>query len=408
MKSSVQKWWRIQAALEVVIAGAGVPGLAPTCAIRRASDNMYLQAGGGAWNAGFAVNPMVEVDAVNLPGLYAYSVPNAQLFADLGARGYSFKVAEGTTPLVEYTTVTVENEFSGQLGLGLATAGAPNTVTFGVWAPPTTAYWAGLAVTILQGTGVGQTRRIGAYSNARVATVDSNWVVQPDATSVCVVHAQAAVDTVAWNGKRPNDLTVANNVKVDVEEWRALVPTTLSAANNVQSDVEEWRGALPNPLATGNVQSDVELWRNAVPATLSAGGNVASDLQRWLGSAPLPLVAQLVQSAVAAMGNDTITAAVLHASAGAELADAVWDEPMSGHGTGGTAGGQMRLALSMLQRNHRIKNPTYDADNRLLTCNLVYYPTTADALADSNALLTLHMVATYDGDGNMQTFLVRE
>lgn len=61
----------------------------------------------------------------------------------------------------------------------------------------------------------------------------------------------------------------------------------------------------------------VRLWRGLVPNTLSSGR---------------------VDSSVGAMAADTLTASALATDAGAEIADAVWDEAQSGHTTAGTFG----------------------------------------------------------------------
>ena len=60
------------------------------------------------------------------------------------------------------------------------------------------------------------------------------------------------------------------------------------------------------------------------------------------------------------------------------------------------------LGLSM--ENHRIFSPIYDANNCLTSATIKIYPTKADVLADTNAIATYAMVATFDADGKCLTY----
>ena len=61
MRHETQRWDKITAYAEIVIAGAGQTGKSPTVAIKRLSDNQWLASGGGSWAAGFATNTMGEI-----------------------------------------------------------------------------------------------------------------------------------------------------------------------------------------------------------------------------------------------------------------------------------------------------------------------------------------------------------
>ena len=178
--------------LEVVVLGVGSTGLAPTVAVQRLSDGLWLQAGGGSWGAGVATNPMVEASAANMPGLYEYTVPSARVDYSTGRQGYLVKYVEATTPLVEYETQLPQTLFSGEISLGLAAAALPAAVQLGAWAPALANFFANQYITIVGGTGAGQTRLITAYSALRVCTVAA-WTTVPDVTSVCVIHAGGQV-----------------------------------------------------------------------------------------------------------------------------------------------------------------------------------------------------------------------
>jgi hypothetical protein len=62
-----------------------------------------------------------------------------------------------------------------------------------------------------------------------------------------------------------------------------------------------------------------------------------------------------------------------------------------------------------LQENKRIFSPVYDASSNLLSCTVKTYPTKADAIADTNAIATYTMTATYNANDEMQTYqMVKE
>jgi hypothetical protein len=115
------------------------------------------------------------------------------------------------------------------------------------------------------------------------------------------------------------------------------------------------------------------------------------------------------------LAPDTIGASELATSAVAEIAgaveDSVWDALVTDHVTVGSIGHRAAVALGIGgQVYSRIMgqsgpNPTYDVEGRLLTARHSTYPTSADALADTNAIDQLDVTCTYDVDGNLATLL---
>lgn len=76
---------------------------------------------------------------------------------------------------------------------GTAQAGSLNTITLDAGASGTNSFYNGASITILSGTGSGQTRVISAYvGSTKVATVSVNWVTNPDSTSV--FHISPLID----------------------------------------------------------------------------------------------------------------------------------------------------------------------------------------------------------------------
>lgn len=71
---------------------------------------------------------------------------------------------------------------------GLAQAGAVNTLTLSSTASASDSTYVGQVVTIMGGTGVGQSRVIQSYvGSTKVATLDQVWATTPDSTSVYLV-----------------------------------------------------------------------------------------------------------------------------------------------------------------------------------------------------------------------------
>jgi hypothetical protein len=83
---------------------------------------------------------------------------------------------------------------------GTATAGTSSTITLDASAPAVTSELKGQTITIISGTGVGQSRLIATYTSGRVATVSPAWTTTPDNTSVYVVGISNQVDVRQLSG----------------------------------------------------------------------------------------------------------------------------------------------------------------------------------------------------------------
>jgi hypothetical protein len=106
-----------------------------------------------------------------------------------------------------------------------------------------------------------------------------------------------------------------------------------------------------------------------------------------------------------AIAADAIDANALKADAVTEIAAGVWDRTASAHISAGTMGYLANVASGLSQHNFRIKSPTYDSANRLSTCTLRVYGSSADASGDASPIASINVQASYDSDGNMATFL---
>jgi hypothetical protein len=62
--------------------------------------------------------------------------------------------------------------------------------------------------------------------------------------------------------------------------------------------------------------------------------------------------------------------------------------------------------LGLSQHNYRLTNQIYDADNRLLTCDIKLYNNATDCVNDVNAFEEYEMTASYDANGNLNDYKV--
>lgn len=156
---------------------------------------------------------------------------------------------------------------------GTAQAGSAASITLDAGASATDDLYIGMAVRIVAGTGVGQSRPITDYVGAtKVATVVPSWWTAPDATSVFVI------DQASW---------------IDVRLWRGSQVEVPSGAGLVQVDMQRWLGATVNALVSGRVDASV--------GAMAAGSVTA-----------------------AVIATDAIDADALATDAAQEIRDTVW------------------------------------------------------------------------------------
>ncbi len=319
MRQETHSWDDVRVTAEIVSAGVGQTGLSPTVTVQRIDTGEYLNNGGTLWVPGgpAPTNPMVEVDATDLPGLYEFDVPLARL-TEVGAGGPGFFVAivETTQPVREY--VKIETEVSATAELSAA---AVTDVVNGVWDE----------------------------------------------------------DLVSHSGP---PATKAGQLVQDI--------ASLPDANDVADQV--WEEDLSEHSGTGGSTAEALAAAGTVDAATIAGEVWSTDLATY---------AIVVGSTAEALDNISAGASP------AQIAEAVWDTLKASHVDTDTFGGAMQVILGMVQGNHRIKNPTYDAEGRLLTATLAAYATPADADADS-PLSEFNVTCTYDVDGNLETLLSKE
>lgn len=424
MRYTRQSWKAVTARLELVVGGFGQTGLNPTVAIQRLSDSQWLAAGGGSWAPGFATNPLVEIDAANQPGMYEYAVPGARLDFAASQAGYRLKYAEAGLPATEYEYLTPEVAFSGLIGAGLATAGGPSGVTLDVWAPPVANVWLDMLVTIVDGTGGGQSRRIVGYSAARVANVAPDWGTNPDATSVCVVHAGGAADLRGYLGLVPPNF-VSGRFDADMggiqpaprdaiadQVWDEVAgghnaPTTTGAGLNSLT------AAIP---ATVLVSAEISA-TTGTTTTLLAPAVATSDFYKdsklviikGVGQGQERMITGYTVGRVAAHAAWTTnptpgasTIAVVPALPVLTVSD-IMTASMSAYETAGTFGNHVNRILRLRQENMRVVYTAWSTHGQPTAGYVLAYASSADLATDVGPAWALakgryDFAATYDGD----------
>lgn len=278
--------------------GAGKTGLAYNTAsltayyVRPGAASVAItlatQTATGAYSSG----GFVEIDATNMPGMYRFDIPNAALAAGATSVAIMLKGASGMVPLTLEIALVAWNPQDAVRGgftaLPNATAGATNGLPLSVDSSG--------RVDVLKINGTNQTARdLGAS------------VLLSSGTGAGQIALASGAVTVGTN----ND-----------KSGYALTTAPLDAAGT--------RGALG--LATANLDTQLAA--------------IQADTDNLQTRIPAALVSGRMDASVGAMAANVLTAAAMAADAGAEIADAVWDEAISGHLAAGTTGAALNGAGS--------------------------------------------------------------
>ena len=158
----------------------------------------------------------VEIDAANMPGIYRLDLSNAIVASGVNAVRLMLQGAAGMVPAdIEIQLDLVDNiwdeiligsthNITNSSGRRMREAGAPlireetaqgagtgsNQIQLDAGASAIDGAYDPSMVLIIDGTGLGQTRLILEYDGTtKTATIDRNWKVNPDATSVFQILA---------------------------------------------------------------------------------------------------------------------------------------------------------------------------------------------------------------------------
>ena len=124
---------------------------------------------------------------------------------------------------------------------GTAQAGAAGSITLATSASTSADFYNGQTVWIVGGTGAGQSRQITDYTTGRVASIEPNWVTNPDGTSIYVVlPTPPATDSTFPSvdvGSVSGSSTAADNLEVVFDTDFATNYSTATDKWQVESDM---------------------------------------------------------------------------------------------------------------------------------------------------------------------------
>lgn len=351
-------------------------------------------------SAGPVIGNAVELSAANQPGFYYFDVDVAAtkrltVVTDAGVGvtdatlRYTAFVLDDIDPTARnianqtWDTLTASHVTAGTFGLAVGTtnpaavAALPSAAAnaSAVWAAPTS-------------TNIG----VGSFGLALGTTIQTTMGALPADTADAVWEEQV-ID-------HQNSGTFGL--------WVFGIPGTTTS--NVWGLDATLYGGPPGTLMGESVNyAPMYVWDYLTSAAVGAG-----TFGAYLGTA-LPASVAAVAPAVwdvtlASHVNSGSTGEALDAAASggdpATIAAAVWAALVASNQTVGSFGQAVTILEALAHRNWRLTGATYSGTPpRLTSATLVLYPTKADALASTNAILTQAFTATYDVNGEMTTAL---
>lgn len=218
-------------------------------------------------------------------------------------------------------------------------------------------------VAIIDGTGAGQTRLIYQYEGStRIATVDRDWKILPDATSEYIIFADAGRE----------------HINEGLAQAGTINTITL---NPLASDIDDAYKYQSVFIRSGTGQDQVghisSYDGTTKIATLGHDWEVIPDSTS--GYAVLPTHINPVG-----------------------IATHVWNS-VDTNVVAGTMGGLIGRLLGLTQENQFIDNTTHDVKGNMLTGRLRVYSLAASVGTDSNVIATYNITATYIGT-NLATY----
>ncbi len=172
---------------------------------------------------------------------------------------------------------------------GTAQAGAASTITLDASASASNDYYNYQLVLLVSGTGAGQARFITAYVGAtKVATMNRNWVTNPDSTSVFVIFpfdqvpgasapTAAQVADAVWDELRGDHTTsgtfgqgvVTNSLAPDSITATAIAADAIGSSELAAAAAAEIATAVRSELAVELARVDAAVTTRATPAQVN-------------------------------------------------------------------------------------------------------------------------------------------
>jgi hypothetical protein len=238
-------------ALRTATAQAGAAGTITLDASASATDNLYV---------GCSIKITSGTGAGQSRTILLYTGSSKIAYVD---RIWSINPSSDSVFVINTGKLTAEI-----VNTGVAQAGAALTITLASTASASNSYYNASQLTIISGTGLGQTRDIYSYvGSTRIATIKTDWVTNPDSTSVYIIHAMGNVDANVEYLK--GDSTSSTNLKNQFDGSTGLLGVTFPSRQDQMANLVS-TGAATNVPA--------ESWTNlsSPVATTETGGYVVT------------------------------------------------------------------------------------------------------------------------------------
>lgn len=168
----------------------------------------------------------------SVTGLYRVDLPDSCVAAGVDNVVISAATSGTFTTLKEYELRSVVAETVSNTGF--AQSSTSGSITLSTSESSSDDVYNKSVVAIIGGTGEGQFRCVSDYTgSSKVATIDTNWSVNPDTTSRYLIMAQNSCKTVDSNIVSVTDTPVS-----DIDDFK------LTVAEILNTDVEDWATGL--------------------------------------------------------------------------------------------------------------------------------------------------------------------
>lgn len=247
-------------------------------------------------------NGAADADIERIQGTVVATPATAGIL-DVNAKNWN-NLATVALPLIPTVAGrTLDVSATGEAGVDWANVGSPTTAN------------------ALTGTTIATTQKVD------IETIKTNPVVNAGTVTFPTTATLASTTNIT-----AGTITTATNVTT-VNGLAANVITAAATAADFGAEMADavWDESIVGHLTVGSAGYVLD---DAQTKSGDAVSNTA-DIQSRL---PAALVGGRIDASVGAMAADVITAASMAADAGAEIADAVWDEATAGHTTAGTTG----------------------------------------------------------------------
>lgn len=301
-----------------------------------AAGDVKVSIDGGAFNnlgtlpavtpaAGIAVKVTMANTEMNGDNIFIQFIDqtNPKEWAD-----YAFNVQTVAAIWLTPTTAgrTLDVSAGGEAGLDWANVGSPTTTVD------------------LSGTTI-KTSQVVASVTGAVGSVTG--AVGSVTGAVGSVTARVTANADQWAG---GTIPAPSVTGVPLIDLKYILGTVLTeTAGQIAAGFKKFFNIAVPVHTVGSVDQTGDAFaRLGAPAGASVSADVAAiktDTGTTIpGRLPAALVSGRMDASVGAMAGDVLTAAAMAADAGAEIADAVWDEALAGHAGAGSAGAALSAA----------------------------------------------------------------